>query len=254
MRAMLRPPGGPAYDHSGLEPGEREQFQAGNASIWRYADFLPFAERPPALAHPAGARPDAAGPGRAAGGGTRAGRRWSRTTPPTRPIRSRTVSSASPWRRRASWALRRSAVPRPETWPTQSPRTRPRRASTPTFRSCSTWRSRKLPRPVSTARSWSASRQRDQVTGCAPSCASRPWAFVTSTSARITGGLEDRGLLGGRSSWGGAFVDRTACPIALGLLVHGVGRAFRSVKRCERSPPPPPPPPPPEKKKKNKQR
>jgi threonine synthase len=38
-----------AYDHTGLDPAEaRRKIQAGSHSIWRYADFLPFAERPPA--------------------------------------------------------------------------------------------------------------------------------------------------------------------------------------------------------------
>jgi threonine synthase len=37
-----------AYDHSALDPAEtRRKIQAGPAGIWRYADFLPFAERPP---------------------------------------------------------------------------------------------------------------------------------------------------------------------------------------------------------------
>jgi threonine synthase len=36
-----------AYDHAGLEPAEaRRKIQAGPADIWRYADFLPFSERP----------------------------------------------------------------------------------------------------------------------------------------------------------------------------------------------------------------
>src|SRR3954465_5733424 len=36
------------YDHSSLDAAEtRRQIQAGPTSIWRYADFLPFAERPP---------------------------------------------------------------------------------------------------------------------------------------------------------------------------------------------------------------
>ena len=36
-----------AYDHSRLDPAEaRRKIQAGPAGIWRYADFLPFAERP----------------------------------------------------------------------------------------------------------------------------------------------------------------------------------------------------------------
>jgi threonine synthase len=38
-----------AYDHSGLDPAEaRRRIQAGSHGIWRYADFLPFADRPPA--------------------------------------------------------------------------------------------------------------------------------------------------------------------------------------------------------------
>jgi len=38
-----------AYDHSGLDPeSARRKIQAGSASIWRYADFLPFTDRPPA--------------------------------------------------------------------------------------------------------------------------------------------------------------------------------------------------------------
>jgi threonine synthase len=38
-----------AYDHSELDPAEaRRRIQAGPHGIWRYADFLPFAERPPA--------------------------------------------------------------------------------------------------------------------------------------------------------------------------------------------------------------
>jgi threonine synthase len=37
-----------AYDHSGLDAAETlRRIQSGPASIWRYADFLPFAERPP---------------------------------------------------------------------------------------------------------------------------------------------------------------------------------------------------------------
>ncbi len=36
-----------AYDHSGLDPAEaKRKIQAGPQGIWRYADFLPFAERP----------------------------------------------------------------------------------------------------------------------------------------------------------------------------------------------------------------
>ena len=42
-----------AYDHSGLDPDSaRRRIQAGSAGIWRYADFLPFAERPPAPLEP----------------------------------------------------------------------------------------------------------------------------------------------------------------------------------------------------------
>jgi threonine synthase len=38
-----------AYGHSGLDPAEaRRRIQAGSQGIWRYADFLPFADRPPA--------------------------------------------------------------------------------------------------------------------------------------------------------------------------------------------------------------
>ncbi len=37
-----------AYNHSAMDAEEtRRRIQAGPASIWRYADFLPFAERPP---------------------------------------------------------------------------------------------------------------------------------------------------------------------------------------------------------------
>src|SRR4051812_21456476 len=36
-----------AYDFSDLDPAEaRRKIQAGSRGIWRYADFLPFAERP----------------------------------------------------------------------------------------------------------------------------------------------------------------------------------------------------------------
>src|SRR3954469_20413228 len=36
-----------AYDFSDLDPAEaRRKIQAGSCGIWRYADFLPFAERP----------------------------------------------------------------------------------------------------------------------------------------------------------------------------------------------------------------
>jgi threonine synthase len=42
-----------AYDHSGLDAGSaRRRIQAGSAGIWRYADFLPFAERPPSPLEP----------------------------------------------------------------------------------------------------------------------------------------------------------------------------------------------------------
>src|SRR5436309_15735520 len=36
-----------AYDFSGIDPAEaRRKIQAGSRGIWRYADFLPFADRP----------------------------------------------------------------------------------------------------------------------------------------------------------------------------------------------------------------
>ena len=36
-----------AYDFAELDPAEaRRKIQAGSPGIWRYADFLPFAERP----------------------------------------------------------------------------------------------------------------------------------------------------------------------------------------------------------------
>ena len=36
-----------AYDFTGLDAAEaKRKIQAGPAGIWRYADFLPFAERP----------------------------------------------------------------------------------------------------------------------------------------------------------------------------------------------------------------
>jgi threonine synthase len=42
-----------AYDHSGFDAASaRRRIQAGSAGIWRYADFLPFAERPPAPLEP----------------------------------------------------------------------------------------------------------------------------------------------------------------------------------------------------------
>ena len=42
-----------AYDRSGVDAGEaRRKIQAGSAGIWRYADFLPFAERPSAPLEP----------------------------------------------------------------------------------------------------------------------------------------------------------------------------------------------------------
>src|SRR3954451_24017016 len=38
-----------AYDHSGLDPAEaKRKIQAGPQTIWRYADFLPFASQPAA--------------------------------------------------------------------------------------------------------------------------------------------------------------------------------------------------------------
>jgi threonine synthase len=41
-----------AYDHSDLDPEEtRRRIQTGSQGIWRYADFLPFEERPPSWRH-----------------------------------------------------------------------------------------------------------------------------------------------------------------------------------------------------------
>ena len=38
-----------AYDHSGIDPAEaKRKIQAGPQTIWRYADFLPFAGQPAA--------------------------------------------------------------------------------------------------------------------------------------------------------------------------------------------------------------
>ena len=60
-----------AYDHSGLDAAEaKRKIQAGPQTIWRYADFLPFAASPqPGLP----GRPDAAPEGAAARRGARAG-------------------------------------------------------------------------------------------------------------------------------------------------------------------------------------
>jgi threonine synthase len=42
-----------AYNHSGVDAeSARRKIQAGSAGIWRYAEFLPFAERPPAPLEP----------------------------------------------------------------------------------------------------------------------------------------------------------------------------------------------------------
>ena len=61
-----------AYDHSGFDAHEaKRKIQAGPADIWRYADFLPLAER---AARPPAAGPDAPAAGRPAGGAARAGR------------------------------------------------------------------------------------------------------------------------------------------------------------------------------------
>ncbi len=104
-------------------PSCNRRIQAGPHWIWRYADFLP-------LAGAAARRParglDAAGAGRPPGRAARPRARCgSRTTPPTRPTRSRTASSPSRSRVPRSSASRRSRAPRPATWPTPSPPTPP---------------------------------------------------------------------------------------------------------------------------------
>jgi hypothetical protein len=80
----------------------------------------------------------------------------SRTTPPTRHTRSRTVSSRWQLRGRVSWASRRSHAPRPATLPTRWRRTVRRWAWSHMSSSPRISRSRRFSPRASTARSSSA--------------------------------------------------------------------------------------------------
>ena len=133
-------------------PGRGEAEDPGGPGGHLALRRLPAARRAPA--RPGAARADAAGARRPAGRAPRASARsGSRTTRPTRPIRSRTASSPSRWRRRASSGSRPSPAPRPATSPTRSPRTPRRPGSTPTCSFPPTSRSRSCSRPASTGRS-----------------------------------------------------------------------------------------------------
>src|SRR2546429_7492990 len=75
------------YDLTGLDPDEtRRRIQAGPATIWRYADFLPFETRPRTALAAGGSRLMGPGPrGRARRGGPARGRDHGRRPPARAP-------------------------------------------------------------------------------------------------------------------------------------------------------------------------
>ena len=120
-----------AYDHSGLDPAEaRRKIQAGPADIWRYADFLPLAERPRDPVQPGLTPLIRADRLAERSGSASCTSRTTRST--TRRSRSRTASSPSRCRRPSSSASRRSAAPRRATSPAASRPMPPPPGSRPT--------------------------------------------------------------------------------------------------------------------------
>ena len=154
--------------------------------IWRYLELLPV-DAPPArgLARrlDAARRAPTASARRSAS--TASG---SRTTPATRPSRSRTGRSRSPRRGPSTSGSTRSPAPRPATSPAPRPPPRPRSACRPTCSSRPT-----SSRPRSTTRSPTARRSSRSTartttsTGCASRSPTRPaGASSTSTCGRST--------------------------------------------------------------------
>src|SRR5215211_510074 len=141
-----------AYDFGDLDPAEaRRKIQAGSRGIWRYADFLPFDERPRDPLEPgltplirAGRLADALG--------LREVSVKNDAANPTHSFKDRVVAVGLA--RRASSASKRSPARRPEIWRTPLPPTPRRRESarTSSFRPIS--RSRSCSPPAFTAPSW----------------------------------------------------------------------------------------------------
>ena len=163
-------------------------------------------------------------PGRAA---RRRARSRSRTTPPTRPTRSRTGSSASRSPRRASSASRSSPAPRPATSRTRSPPMPPPRASSPTSSCRPTSRSRRSSRPASTARTLIAVRRQLRRRQPALHRAFRRAALGVrqrQPAPLLRGGLQDARLRDRRAARLRAAGPRRV-PGRLGIAVHEDRRA-----------------------------
>jgi threonine synthase len=224
-----------AYDHSRLDIAAlRRRIQAGREDIWRYADFLPLSDHRrdpgnreiPLAGLPVGWTPLI----RADRLGERSGcaTSGSRTTPPTRPTRSRTASSRSPRRVPASSASRRSPAPRRATSATRSRRRRRRSACRPTSSSRPTSRSRRSSRPASTARTWSRSRQlrrRQPPLHRALGRARRLGVRQHQHAPVLRRGLEDARVRDRRAARLGA-AGPLVVPIASGSLFTKIARGF----------------------------
>ena len=110
------------YDLGSLDAESvKRRIQAGPQNLWRYSDFLPFAQTPK-YALPAGLRRRWCGAPRLAEAlGLRDVWVKNDAANPTHSFKDRVVSVALAKAR--SWASRRSRARRPATWPTPSPPT-----------------------------------------------------------------------------------------------------------------------------------
>ena len=143
-----------AYDHSALgDPAElRRKIQAGPASIWRYADFLPFARRPRPLSTP-GFTPLIRSERLAERLGVGEVYVKNDAANPTHSFKDRVVNVAVAKAKELGYEV--VACASTATSRTPSPPTPPPRGSTPTCSSRPTSRSRRSSRPASTAPGWS---------------------------------------------------------------------------------------------------
>ena len=160
--------------------------------------------------------------------GSASARCGSRTTPPTRRTRSRTAWSR--WRspRPRSSATRSSPAPRPATWPTPSPPTRPPRGSSPTCSSRPTSRSRRSSRPGVYGTNLVAVRGNyDDVNRlCTELSGERDWAFVNVNVRPYYAEGSKTLAYEIAEQLGCELPDRVVAPIASGSLFTKIARGF----------------------------
>ena len=216
-----------AYDHTGLDAAEaKRKIQAGPAGIWRYADFLPFAERPRDPLQP-GLTPLVRADRLAERLGL--GEVWIKNDAanPTHSFKDRVVAVALAKARELGFT-RRSPARRPATSRTPSPPTPRPRGSSPTSSCPSDLEEQKLlATGVYGTHLVGVQGNYDDVNRlCTELAETRPWAFVNVNLRPYYAEGSKTLAYEIVEQLGWTLPDRIVCPIASGSLFTKIGRGF----------------------------